>query len=107
MSRESIQLMSAVYCEGIISARTLSAPSASPAIARGRAESWQLVGPLSARIEREGRAVEHEFVLAADQVCINDRQPGFGGAVARHRQARGMLAGVIGRGVQHQQHLGA
>ena len=68
-------------------------------------EKRQLVGRLSVRIERERGAVEYEFILAADEVCVNNGEPGLGGAVARHGQARGMLARVIGRCVQHQQHL--
>jgi hypothetical protein len=39
MSRASIQEMSAVYGDGIITARTLSLPSASTAMASTRAES--------------------------------------------------------------------
>ena len=58
-------------------------------------------------IEREGGAVEDEFVLAADFVQINQRQRAFAHARNRDLQAFVLLAAPIGRTVRHDEKLGA
>ena len=52
-------------------------------------------------VEREGCAVEHQFVLAADLVEIDQRQAALGDARDRDRQAQVVLVARIGRAVRH------
>ena len=54
-------------------------------------------------VERERRAVEHQFVLAADLVEIDQRQPALGDAGDRDRQPQIVLVARIGRAVRHDQ----
>ena len=58
------------------------------------------------RVEHEGAAVEHQFVLSADQVGIQQRQARFLHAADRIAQALVVLLHVIGGSVQDDQHLG-
>ena len=62
---------------------------------------------LAGGVQREGRAVEHQFVLAAHHVGVDQRVAVLAGAATRHFQPLFLLAGVVRRGVGHQQHLGA
>ena len=58
-------------------------------------------------VEHERRAVEHQFVLAADHVEVDQRQPGIDDA--RHRDVQTMLrlAAPVRRAVRHQQDFAA
>ncbi len=58
------------------------------------------------RIDGEGPAVEHQFVLAADLVDVDQRQAGFAGALARHLQPLGLRGAAERRTVGHQNDLG-
>ena len=58
-------------------------------------------------VQRERGAVEHQFVLAADLVEIDQRQPAFGDAGHRDRQPQIVLVARIGRAVRHHQDFGA
>ncbi|MNC88536.1 hypothetical protein D3C83_43580 [compost metagenome] len=65
------------------------------------------MGHAAAAVEHERRAIENEFVLSAHQVGIDQRHPGFHDALAHHVIAHPLLAQVIRRGIEHQQHPGA
>ena len=54
-------------------------------------------------IEGERGAVEYEFVLAADFVEVNQRQPAFGHARHRDRQPQIVLVARVRRAVRHDQ----
>ena len=58
-------------------------------------------------VQRERGAVEHQFVLAADLVEIDQRRPAFGDAGHRDRQPQIVLVARIGRAVRHHQDFGA
>ncbi len=70
-------------------------------------EQRQLMHELALAAERERCAVEDELVLAADHVDIDQRHAVLGDAFAHHVVTRMLLAHMIGRGIEHQQHLGA
>src|SRR6478735_7370427 len=61
----------------------------------------QLQGERAVAVEHEGRAVEHEFVLPADLVGVNERQPGLGDARFGDAVARFLFVHPIGRAVRH------
>ncbi len=54
-------------------------------------------------VERERAAVEHELVLTADHVEIDERQAAFDDARDRHVLANGELVALVRRRVAHQQ----
>ena len=54
-------------------------------------------------VQRERCAVEHQFVLAADLVEIDQRQPAFGDAGNRDRQPHIVLVARVRRAVGHDQ----
>ena len=58
-------------------------------------------------MQRERRAVEHQFVLAADLVEIDQRQGMLGDARDREIEPRLVLVAPIGRAVRHDQDFGA
>ncbi len=58
-------------------------------------------------IQRKRCAVEHQFVLSADLVEINQGQPAFGHARHRDRQPQIVLVARIGRAVRHHQNFRA
>ena len=58
-------------------------------------------------IERERGAVEHQFVLPADLVEIDQRQAALGDARYRDRQPEIVLVARIGRAVRHHQNFRA
>ena len=58
-------------------------------------------------IEREGAAVEHQFVLATDGIHIGHRHAAGQGCRAYRRQTFRRLAQVIGRGVDIAHEFGA
>jgi len=59
------------------------------------------------RVDDERRAVEHELVLAADAVDVDDRQAGLPCARLDLRAAKRLLPRVKGRAVGHDEHLRA
>ena len=58
-------------------------------------------------VERERAAVEHELVLAADHVEIDERQPAFDDPFDRHVLAHHELVALIRRRVRHEQNFAA
>ena len=54
-------------------------------------------------VERERAAIEHEFVLAADHVEIDERQPALDDALDRHVLADYELVALVRRRVAHEQ----
>ena len=58
-------------------------------------------------VHDEGIAVEHQFVLAAAQVHVDERHAAFAHARAHHALALALPVHLVGRGVDHQQHLRA
>ena len=62
-------------------------------------------GPVA--VQRERRAFEHQFVLAADLVEINERQPAFHDAGHRDAFANGELVALVRGGVGDQQDFAA
>ena len=58
-------------------------------------------------MQPERGAVEHELVLAADLIDVDDRQVAFGDARHRDVEAHLVLVALIGRAVRHDQQLGA
>jgi hypothetical protein len=54
-------------------------------------------------VEREGSAVEHQFVLATDLVEIDQWQAALGNAGDRDRQPEVVLVARVGRAVRHHQ----
>jgi hypothetical protein len=52
-------------------------------------------------VERERRAVEHQLILPADLVEIDQRQTALGDAGNRDRQPQIVLVARIGRAVRH------
>ena len=58
-------------------------------------------------VQRERRALEHQFVLAADLVEVDQRQPAFHDARHRDALANGELVAFVGRGVGDQQDFAA
>ena len=67
----------------------------------------ELDGERGIRIEHEGRAVEHEFVLSANLVYVSQRQPRLGDPRLRDDVADRLLAHPIGRAVRHDEQLRA
>ncbi len=62
-------------------------------------------GPVA--VQRERRALEHQFVLAADLVEVNERQPAFHDAGHRDAFANGELVAFVRGGVGDQQDFAA
>ena len=62
-------------------------------------------GPVG--VQRERRALEHQFVLAADLVQIDERQPAFDDARHRDAFANGELVAFVRGGVGDQQDFAA
>ena len=58
-------------------------------------------------VERQRAAVEHQLVLAADLVDVDERRVAVGGAGGEHPLAVGGLAAVVRRGVDVDGELGA
>ena len=58
-------------------------------------------------VQHEGRAVEHQFVLAADLIEIDQRKRAFGDARHRDRKPDIALVARVRRAVRHNQDLGA
>ena len=58
-------------------------------------------------VEHERRAVEHELVLAADEVRVDDRHRRVGGARREHRLAFDEALRVVRRRVEVDDELGA
>ena len=73
----------------------------------GLAERRQLERERAVGIERERGAVEHQLVLAADLVDVDERQAALGDARDRDVEADVALVAPIGRAVRHDQHFGA
>ena len=67
----------------------------------------QLHDALAVGVDDEGRAVEHQLVLAADAVEIGDRKRRLQRAAANQPIALVVLVELVGAAVGHQQHLGA
>jgi hypothetical protein len=70
-------------------------------------EGGQLRRDRKIGVERERRAVEHQFVLPADLVEINQRQAALGDAGDRDRQPEIVFVARIGRAVRHHQNFRA
>ena len=66
-------------------------------------ERRKLVRDLAVRIHDEGCAVEHELVLPADQVHVDEREPVLGYALAHHVIADILLVYVVRRRVGDEQ----
>ena len=89
--------------------------AAGPAVGRAReyhrrhrlAERRELRAEGQVGVEHEGGALEHELVLAADLVDVDERQAGV--LDARHRHVEPLVddAAPVGRAVRHQQNLAA
>ena len=58
-------------------------------------------------MQAERRAVEHELVLAADLVDVDQRQVALGDARDRDVEADVVLVAPVGRAVRHDQQFGA
>jgi hypothetical protein len=58
-------------------------------------------------IEHKRGAVEHQLILAADLVAVDQRQPGLGDPRDREVHAHVLLVGLERRAVRHDQDLGA
>ena len=58
-------------------------------------------------IDDERCAIEHQLVLTADPVDVDDRQAGLAGAGAHLRKTECLLMSVIRRPVRHDDQLGA
>ncbi len=58
-------------------------------------------------VEHERGAVEHQFVLAADLIDVNQRQACLGHARHRDVETDVGLVAPIGRAIRHDQKLGA
>ena len=71
------------------------------------AEGRKLERHRAVGIERERGAVEHQFVLAAELIDIDQRQAGFGDAGHHDIEADFALVAPIGRAVGHDQDFGA
>ena len=69
-------------------------------------EHGRLGDDFARRVQGEGGAVEHQFVLAAYQVDVDQRQTALPHPFAGHPPAFGDLVHMEWRGVQHQQHVG-
>ncbi len=70
-------------------------------------EGGQLRRDRKIGVERERRAVEHQFVLSADLVEIDQRQAALGDASDRDRQPEIVLVARVGRAVRHHQNFRA
>ena len=66
-----------------------------------------LRGEAPVGVEHEGRAIEHQLVLAADLVAVDQRQAGLGDPRDREVEAHVRLVVLVGRAVGHDQDLGA
>ena len=67
----------------------------------------QLLHDVASRIHDERGAVEHELVLAADAIDVDERQSGLARPGADLQTPRLLLARVVGRAVRHRDHLRA
>ena len=65
-----------------------------------------LGGDFAFAVQGTGSAVEDQFVLAAHRVDIDHRQTAGLDALAQHGVAQGLLGGMEGGGVEHQQQFG-
>ena len=72
-----------------------------------RAERGQLDGERAVRVQGERAALEHEFVLAADLVEIDHRQPALDHARNRDALADRELVALVRRGVGNQEDFAA
>ena len=70
-------------------------------------EGDKLMRQLAVRIQRKRRAVEHQFVLSADKVDVERRNSGGRNAISQHFITLTLFVHVKGRGIEHQQHIGA
>ena len=70
-------------------------------------ERRQLRGDRKIGVQRERRAVEHQLILPADLVEIDQRQTAFGNTSHRDRQPQIVLVARIGRAVRHDENLRA
>ena len=61
---------------------------------------------LTARVDNDGIAVEHEFVLRADEVHVGERAARLLGPRPAQGQARVVLAAFIGRGIRDEEESG-
>ena len=66
----------------------------------------QLADAFAIRMDNEGRAVEHQLVLPADAVEIDDRERGLQRAGAHQLVAKLVFVELVGTAVGHEQHLG-
>jgi hypothetical protein len=71
------------------------------------AEGRRSESDLTLGVERDRAAVEHELVLTADHVQIDDRQACLGDALGEQRLALALLGDMIGRAVADEDDLGA
>jgi hypothetical protein len=70
-------------------------------------EHRQAHAQFAVRLQGEGAAVEHQFVLAPDLVHIDQRQAGLGDPPAGHDHPLVVGGAAIGRAVRDQQDLRA
>ena len=74
-------------------------------IASRNAGSWKATRPIG--IERKRDPVEHQFILAADLIDVDQRQSRFDHAAHRDIEPMLGLAAPVGRTVRHQQDFAA
>jgi len=72
----------------------------------GLDERFEPVDDLAVAVHDERAAVEHQFVLTADEVGIHQRHAGLDGAIVQHLFPAGLLVLLVGRGVDDQPDLG-
>ncbi len=70
-------------------------------------EGRRPVHDAAADVHRERAAIEHQLVLPADEVRVDERQPGLPRARGEVRLALRLLALLVGRGVQRDHELRA
>ncbi len=92
--------------------RTLdAAPALFTPLPHGARDHWPKGGQLhreaAVGIEREGRALEHQFVLPADHVEVDQRQAALDHAIDRDVLADRQLVALVRRGVGDEQDLAA
>ena len=61
------------------------------------------MGQIAATVEDEGFAIEYQFILAADQIGVDDRHTGCRDAFAQNFVAARLFVEMEGRGIQRQQ----
>ncbi len=72
-----------------------------------RAKHRRLGDEPPVRVQDEGAAVEHQLVLAADLIAVDQRQAGLGHARHREIEAKILFVMLERRAVGHHQNLGA